>query len=322
MSGTQAYIVRRTLMVIPLLLGLSVIIFLLVHLAPGDPALAFVSEQNNDPEVLAQIREDLGLNEPLPVQYAKWLGHIVRGDFGLAYTFNSKPVLDLIRERAWPTIQIQALSIILALAVALPVGILSATRQYSFLDNSATVGAFMGLAIPQFWLALLLQLFLGVQLGWLPIATQGQDVDGLAKAKYYVLPVVVLAVPLIATFARFMRSSMLEVIRQDYVNTARSKGLAERNVLYQHALRNALIPMVTIIGLQLPRMLSGGVIVETIFAWPGLGLLGFEAILRRDYPIILALTVISGAFLLILNIIVDVIYVLVDPRIGYEGGSR
>ncbi len=321
MSGTRAYIIRRTLMVVPLLLGLSMIIFLLVHLAPGDPALAFVSEQNNDPEVLEQIREDLGLNQPIPVQYVKWLGNLVQGDFGLAYTFNSKPVLTLIKERAWPTIQIQALSIILALAIALPVGIVSATRQYSVVDNSATVGAFMGLAIPQFWLALLLQLFLGVQLGWLPIATQGQDVDGLAKAKYYVLPVVVLAVPLIATFARFMRSSMLEVIRQDYVNTARSKGLGERSVLYHHALRNALIPMVTVIGLQLPRMLSGGVIVETIFAWPGLGLLGFEAILRRDYPIILGLTIISGAFLLVLNIIVDIVYVLIDPRIGYEGGS-
>ena len=321
MSQTQAYIARRTLLVLPLLLGLSAIIFLLVHLAPGDPALAFVSEQNNDPEVLAQIRSDLGLDQPLPVQYAKWLGNIVQGDFGTAYTFNSKPVLTLIKERAWPTIQIQAMSIVLALVIALPIGIVSATRQYSWIDNSATVGAFMGLAIPQFWFALLLQLFLGVQLGWLPIATQGQDVEGFARARYYILPVVVLAVPLIATFARFMRSSMLEVIRQDYVNTARAKGLAERSVLYNHALRNALIPMVTIIGLQLPRMLSGGVIVETIFAWPGLGLLGFEAILRRDYPIILALTVISGAFLLVLNILVDIVYVLIDPRIAYDGNS-
>jgi peptide/nickel transport system permease protein len=210
------------------------------------------------------------------------------------------------------------MSIILALLIALPIGILSATRQYSALDNSATVGAFMGLAIPQFWFALLLQLFLGVRLGWLPIATQGQDVDGLAKAKYYVLPVVVLAVPLIATFTRFMRSSMLEVVRQDYINTARAKGLGERGVLYRHALKNALIPMVTVVGLALPRTLSGGVIVEQIFAWPGLGQLGFEAILRRDYPIILALTLISGAFLLLLNIVIDIIYVLVDPRIAYR----
>jgi peptide/nickel transport system permease protein len=322
MGQLQAYVIRRSLLVLPLLVGLSMIIFLLVHLAPGDPALAFVSEQNNDPEVLAQIRKDLGLDQPIPVQYVKWMGQIVQGDFGTAYTFNSKPVLTLIRERAWPTVQIQALSIVLALALALPVGIVSATRQYSWIDNSSTVGAFIGLAIPQFWLALLLQLFLGVRLGWLPIATRGQDVDGLERARYYVLPVVVLAVPLIAAFARFMRSSMLEVIRQDYINTARAKGLSERKVLYRHALRNALIPMVTVIGLQLPRMLSGGVIVEAIFAWPGLGLLGYEAILRRDYPIILALTVISGAFLLVLNIIVDVIYVLVDPRIAYDGESR
>lgn len=306
------------MLVIPLLFGLSVIIFLLVHLAPGDPALAFVSEQNNDPAVLEQIRRDLGLDRPLPIQYAKWVGNLVQGDFGTAYTYNRRPVLDLILSRTWPTIEIQGLSILLALAVAMPIGIISATRQYSLLDNTATVGAFMGLAIPQFWLALLLQLFLGVQLGLLPIATQGQDVEGLARARYYILPVVVLAVPLIATFARFMRSSMLEVIRQDYISTARAKGLDERAVLYRHALRNALIPMVTIVGLQLPRMLSGGVVVEAIFAWPGLGNLAWESILRRDYPIILGITVISGAFLLILNVIVDIVYAMVDPRITYE----
>src|SRR5690606_24422659 len=321
MSRIQAYVIRRILLVIPLLIGLSIIIFLLVHLAPGDPALALVSEQNNDPRVLEQIRKDFGLDRPLPVQYIKWLGKFAQGDFGTAYTFNRKPVLTLIGERAWPTIQIQALSIILALALALPVGIVSATRQYSWIDNSSTGGAFIGLAIPQFWFALQLQLFFAVQLGWLPTSTQGQDVEGLAKAKYYIMPTVVLAVPLIATFARFMRSSMLEVIRQDYINTARAKGLGERSVLYNHALRNALIPMITIIGLQLPRMLSGGVIVETIFAWPGLGQLGYQSILNRDYPIILALTVISGAFLLVLNIVVDVIYVLVDPRIAYDGES-
>jgi len=317
----HAYIIRRLLMIVPLLVGLSIIIFLLLQLTPGDPALAFVSEQNNDPAVIAQIREDLGLNQPIPVQYFKWARKLVVGDFGTAFTFNNKPVLELIGERAWPTIQIQGLSIILALIVALPIGIVSATRQYSAIDNSATVGAFVGLAIPQFWFALLLQLFLGVQLGLLPIATQGQDVDGIARAKYFVLPVVVLALPLIATFVRFMRSSMLEVIRQDYINTARAKGLDERKVLYRHALKNALIPMVTVIGLQLPRMLSGGVIVEAIFAWPGLGNLGYEAILRRDYPIILALTVITGAFLLVLNVIIDIIYVLIDPRISFGRSS-
>jgi peptide/nickel transport system permease protein len=317
MAGNSAYIIRRLLMVGPLLVGLSIIIFLLLQLTPGDPALAFVSEQNNDPAVLERIREDLGLNEPIPVQYFKWARKLVVGDFGIAYTYNSKPVLELIGERIWPTVQIQGLSIILALMIALPVGIVSATRQYSTIDNTATVGAFVGLAVPQFWFALLLQLFLGVQLGILPIATQGQDVDGLARAQYYVLPTVVLALPLVATFARFMRSSMLEVIRQDYINTARAKGLDERKVLYRHALKNALIPMVTVIGLQLPRMLSGGVIVEAIFAWPGLGNLGYEAILRRDYPIILALTVITGAFLLVLNVIIDIIYVFIDPRIGY-----
>jgi peptide/nickel transport system permease protein len=317
MAGIQAYIIRRILMIVPLLIGLSMIIFLLLQLTPGDPALAFVSEQNNDPVVLEQIRRDLGLDQSIPVQYFKWAQRLAVGDFGTAYTYNNKPVLSLIGERTWPTVQIQGLSIILALIIALPIGVISATRQYSTIDNTATVGAFVGLAVPQFWFAMLLQLFLGVQLGLLPIATQGQDVDGIARMKYYILPTVVLALPLVATFVRFMRSSMLEVIRQDYINTARAKGLSERKILYRHAMKNALIPMVTIIGLQLPRMLSGGVIVEAIFAWPGLGNLGYEAILRRDYPIILGLTVITGAFLLVLNVIIDIIYVLIDPRIGY-----
>ena len=183
------------------------------------------------------------------------------------------------------------------------------------------MGALIGLALPQFWFALLLQLSLGVRLGLLPTATQGHDVEWPARVRYYILPVLVLALPLIATFMRFMRSSMLEVIRQDYVTVARAKGLGERAVLYRHALRNALIPMVTVVALQLPRMLSGGVIVEAIFAWPGLGNLGYEAIGRRDYPVILALTVISGAFILFLNVVVDVVYVLIDPRIAYGKSS-
>lgn len=315
--GTRAYIIRRLLLIVPLLFGLSVVIFLLVHLTPGDPALAFVSEQNNDPAVVAQIRKDLGLDQPWPIQYLKWAGKLARGDFGRAYTFNNESVLRLIGERTWPTVQIQALSILVALLLGLPIGMVSATRQYSLLDNASTVGAFVGLAIPQFWFALLLQLFLGVRLGWLPTATQGQDVGWPARGKYYVLPVLVLALPLIATFARFMRSSMLEVVRQDYITTARAKGLDERTVLYGHALKNALIPMVTVVGLQLPRMLSGGVIIEAIFAWPGLGNLGYEAIGRRDYPVILALTVITGAFILFLNVVVDIVYVVVDPRIAY-----
>jgi peptide/nickel transport system permease protein len=317
-AQTRNYIIRRLFMLIPLLLGLSVVIFAMIHLAPGDPALAFVSEQNNDPRVIAQIREDLGLNESLPVQYWRWASSVAQLDFGTAYTFNNKPVITLVGERVWGTIQLQALSLFLSLAIAIPIGIISARRQYSTVDNVSTVGAFLGLAIPNFWFALMLQLLLAVRLGWLPSSTAGQDVQWPDRGLYYIMPVFVLSLSLIATLVRFMRSSMLEVIRQDYITTARAKGLTERTVTYRHALKNAILPMITIIGLQLPRLLSGSVIVETIFAWPGLGDLGYRAILSRDYPVILALTVLTGAFILFVNVVVDAIYAMIDPRISFN----
>jgi peptide/nickel transport system permease protein len=305
-------------MLFPMLLGLSIVVFALIHLAPGDPALAFVSEQNNDPQVVAKIREELGLNESLPVQYWKWISHVARFDFGVAYTFNRKPVSTLIGERIVGTLQLQTLALLASIAVAIPLGIISARRQYSAVDNSSTVGAFLGLAIPNFWFALMLQLTFAVQLGWLPSSTSGQDAGWPQRMQYFIMPTLVLALPLLASLVRFMRSSMLEVINQDYITAARAKGLSERTVTYRHALKNALIPMVTIVGLQLPRLLSGSVIVETIFAWPGLGDLGYKAILSRDYPVILALTLLTGAFILIINVVVDVVYVLIDPRIAFD----
>lgn len=317
-AQARNYILRRAIMLIPLTLGLSIVIFALIHLSPGDPALAFVSEQNADPRVVEQIREDLGLNESLPVQYWRWLSKVATLDFGVAYTFNRTPVIDLVGQRAWGTIQLQILSLVLSLVIAIPIGIISAKRQYSAIDNAATVGSFLGLAIPNFWFALMLQLLLAVQLGWLPSSTAGQDVRWPDRGLYFIMPVLVLSLSLVATFVRFMRSSFLEVIRQDYITMARAKGLDERTITYRHALKNAIIPMITIIGLQLPRLLSGSVIVETIFAWPGLGELGYRSILSRDYPVILALTLLTGVFILVVNIIVDVIYVLIDPRIAFE----
>jgi peptide/nickel transport system permease protein len=316
-----AYIIRRLLFLIPLLLGLSIVMFTLIRLAPGDPALAMMSPTAaSNPQYLEQTRKNLGLDEPLPVQYLTWLGNMVTGDFGTAYTFNNKPVLGLIGERLWGTVQLQGISLFLGILLAFPVGILSATRQYSAVDNSVTIGSFIGLAIPNFWLALLLQVWIGVQLGWLPVISTGQnDAPWDERWRYFIMPVIVLTLPNIAYFARFMRSSMLEVIRQDYMTTARSKGLGSRTVLYRHGLRNALIPMVTVIGLQLPRILGGAVIIEQIFAWPGLGLLAYDAIGRRDYPVILALTMLTGAAVMIVNVLVDVVYALVDPRVSVAG---
>ncbi len=320
MANIGTYIARRVLLVVPLLVGLSLIMFVLVHLAPGDPVRAFISEQTTDPSFVEQARKNLGLDKPLPVQYAIYLGHLVRGDLGTAYTFNSRPVLSLIKDRAGATILLQALSLLVALLFAIPLGILSATRQYSWLDNSTTVGSFVGLAIPNFWLALLLQLFLSVKLGWLPtISTGWAQAPYPDRLKYLIMPIIVLAFPSIAYFARFMRSAMLEVLRQDYMTTARAKGLDSRVVLYRHGLRNALIPMVTVIGLQVSRLLGGAVIIEQIFAWPGLGLLAYDAITRRDYPVILGVTLVAGTFVLVINIAIDFLYVVVDPRVSLSG---
>lgn len=321
MHGTLAFVIRRFVFLVPLLLGLSMLMFALIHAAPGDPVIALMGPQAAaNPEYVEQARRNLGLDQPLPVQYVRWLGNVVRGDFGTAATFNNKPVMELIGERFWGTVQLQAIALGLGLLIAVPVGIISATRQYSTIDNTVTVGSFLGLALPNFWLALLLQLWLGVQLRWLPvISTDQANVPLEERWRYFLLPVVILALPNIAYFARFMRSAMLEVIHQDYVRTAKAKGLGESATLYGHALRNALIPMVTVVGLQLPRILSGAVIIEQIFAWPGLGLLAFEAIGRRDYPVILAVTLIAGAAVMVINVFVDVVYALVDPRVLLGG---
>jgi peptide/nickel transport system permease protein len=313
---------RRVLMLIPLLLGLSLIMFTLIQAAPGDPVLAMMGERAaSNPEYVEQARENLGLDDPLPVQYVRWVGNLVQGDFGTAYTFNNKPVLSLIGERFWTTIELQGIALMLGLMIALPVGIVSAMRQYSAIDNVVTVGSFLGLALPNFWLALMLQLWVAVELGWLPVLSSGQATAGFPeRIKYFILPVIVLTLPNVAYFARFMRSSMLEVINQEYMTVARAKGLNGRSLLYGHAMRNALIPMITVVGLQLPRIIGGAVIIEQIFAWPGLGDLAWKAIGQRDYPVILAITLLAGAAVMIVNIITDFVYVLADPRVSLTGG--
>ncbi len=315
---------RRVLMLIPLLIGLSLVMFLLLHLAPGDPATASLPPSAlANPAFVEQTRENLGLDKPIIVQYGYWLRNLATGDLGTAYGFNRQPVLELIGQRIWGTIQLQGVALVLALLVAVPVGVISATRQYSLWDNSVTIGSFIGLALPSFWLALLLQVWLGVKLGWFKIISTGQaDADWSERWKYFVLPVIVLTLPNIAYFARFMRSSMLETINQDYVTTARAKGLSNRSVLYSHALRNALLPMVTVIGLQLPQILGGAVIIEQIFAWPGVGLLAFDAIAKRDYPVILGITMVVGAGIMIAAVLVDLIYVLLDPRVSVAGSRN
>jgi peptide/nickel transport system permease protein len=315
--GIWSYLIRRTLILIPLMIGLSIVMFALIHAAPGDPVVAMMGPTAaSNPRYVEQARANLGLDDSLPEQYLTWLGNLLHGDFGTSYTFGNKPVIDLIGDRLWNTVVLQGISLLLGILIAVPIGIISATRQYSKTDNAVTIFSFIGLALPNFWLALLLQVWIAVKLGWLPVISTGQaNAPFPERIKYFILPVFVLVLPNIAYFARFMRSSMLEVKNQDYVTVARAKGLPNKTVLYRHSLRNALIPMITVIGLQLPAIIGGAVIIEQIFAWPGLGDLAVKAIGQRDYPVILAITLLSGAVVMIVNLLVDVFYAIADPRV-------
>lgn len=317
-SGVWSYLIRRTLILIPLLIGLSIVMFALIHAAPGDPVIAMMGPTAaGNPQYVEQARANLGLDDPLPVQYVTWLTNLLKGDFGTAYTFGNKPVLELIQDRFWATVVLQGIALLLGILIAVPIGIISATRQYSKTDNAVTIFSFIGLALPNFWLALLLQIWIAVRLGWLPVISTGQaNAEFPERIKYFILPVLVLVLPNIAYFARFMRSSMLEVKNQDYVTVARAKGLPNKTVLYRHSLRNALIPMITVIGLQVPTIIGGAVIIEQIFAWPGLGDLAVKAISQRDYPVILAITLLSGACVMIVNLLVDIFYAIADPRVS------
>ena len=305
----------------PLLLGLSVLLFGLIEIAPGDPALFFLSSGPSavavDPAMRLKIRHELGLDRPVHVRYVRWLSNVVRGDLGFAITYQA-PVSSLIGRAIPATFKLQVAALCVAILLAIPAGILSATRQYSLVDHGITSLSFLGLSVPNFWLALLLILLFSVKLGWLPSGGLGTADSTLGRLPNMVMPTLVLAAEYLASFVRFTRSSVLEVLRSDYVTTARAKGLADLQVLYRHVLKNALLPVATVVGLSLPRLVSGAIIVETIFAWPGVGRLAYDAILRRDQPVIMAITLVVSMTVIVSNLIIDVVYVLLDPRISYE----
>jgi len=314
----QAYIIRRILIMVPLLLGLSLFIFVLIRLAPGDPTLFYLPQDREmPPEVQERVMQRLGLDQPIHIQYIRWLTSAVQGDFGFAYGYG-EPALSLIWGRLPATVELQLTALLIALTLALPIGIISATRQYSFIDNVVTSFTFFGLSMPNFWFALLMIFLFAVQLDWLPAVGNGADRPFLVRLQYLIMPALVLALNDMALYMRFMRSSMLEVIRQDFIITARAKGLKQATILFRHALKNAILPMITIVGLSLPRLLGGSIIVESIFAWPGVGRLGYDAVLRRDYPTIMAITMLSATFIMIVNLLVDVAYSFADPRIVYD----
>ncbi|HNZ64409.1 MAG TPA: ABC transporter permease [Smithella sp.] len=318
------YIVKRTLFMIPLLLGITIICFFVMHLAPGSPT-DLQTEMN--PKASQEMKERLNalyeLDKPVYVQYASWLKKIGRGDLGVSFSSDHRPVADKIMERLPITILINLLSLLIIIAVAVPIGVLSAVHQDSLFDKVTTVFVFIGFAVPTFWLALLLMIFFGIHLGWLPISglrSLNYEYLGVWKqlvdlVKHLVLPVLVSAFGGLAGLSRYMRANMLEVIRQDYIMTARAKGLSERDVIYRHALRNALLPAITILGLSIPGLIGGSVIFETIFAIPGMGQLFYMSVMARDYPTIMGILLIGAILTLVGNLIADVSYAVADPRI-------
>jgi peptide/nickel transport system permease protein len=319
-----AYLVKRLLLMVPLLLGITLVSFVVIHLAPGEPTDV---QTDLNPKASAELRERLraqyDLDKPLHVQYGKWLGRLGRLDFGESFAQDRRPVFDKIVERLPVTILLNVLSIGLILAVAIPVGILSAVRRNSLFDHATTVFVFVGFATPSFWLALLLMDHLGVRLGLLPIAglkSLGHEYLGFPEriwdmARHLILPVFISAFGGLAGFSRYTRSNMLEVIRQDYILTARAKGLPERVVIGKHALRNALLPVITILGLSVPGLIGGSVIFETIFAIPGMGKLFYDGVMMRDYPLIMGILVMGAVLTLLGNLLADLGYALADPRI-------
>jgi peptide/nickel transport system permease protein len=326
------FVLRRLVLAIPLLVGITFVSFVVIHLAPGEPVVVQTGDMSvqANAQTVQLLREMYGLDQPLPVQYWRWLSRLVRLDFGRSFAPDARPVLEKIGERLPVTFFLNIVELAIIVTLAVPIGVLSATRQYSAFDKITTVFVFIGFATPDFWLALLLMILFGVQLGWLPISGLRslnweylsfwrQQTDFLS---HLVLPVLVATFGGLAGFSRYMRQSMLEVIRQDYIQSARAKGLSEGVVIGKHALRNAMLPIVTILGLSLPGLIGGSVIVESIFAIPGMGQLMVQAVFERDYPVIMGNLVIVSTLTLVANLVADVAYGLVDPRIRFGGRGR
>ncbi|NTW77066.1 MAG: ABC transporter permease [Syntrophaceae bacterium] len=318
------YILKRILFMIPLLLGITIICFSVMRLAPGSPVdLETQMNPKSSVEMKERLKALYELDKPIHQQYWSWLTKLSHGDLGISFASDHRPVAAKILERIPITILLEFLSLLIIIAVAIPIGVLSAVHQDSLFDKITGVFVFIGFAVPTFWLALLMMIFFGIHLGWLPISglrslnyeylsPWGQFVD---LVKHLVLPVFISAFGGLAGLSRYMRANMLEVIRQDYIMTARAKGLSERDVIYKHALRNALLPAITILGLSIPGLIGGSVIFETIFAIPGMGQLFYMAVMARDYPTVMGILLIGAVLTLVGNLIADVSYAVADPRI-------
>jgi len=308
------FIAQRLLQTIPVLLVVSVTVFSLIHMIPGDPVQVMVGD-SQDPEVVAAIRHDLGLDRPLYVQYVSWLGDALRGDLGMSIR-TRQPVTEIVVERAQPTLQLTMVALLMALSVALPMGIIAATRRNSGIDVGATTFALLGVSMPNFLIGLLLIFVFAIKLGWLPTSGYASVFDEPVRGlKFLILPALTIGMAMAAVITRITRSSLLESLDQDYVRTARSKGLLERRVVIGHALRNAMIPVVTVVGLQIGNLIAGAVITEYIFAIPGVGRLIVDSIFARDYPVLQGVVLFTAIGFILANLLADLMYAALDPRI-------
>ncbi|EZH65448.1 peptide ABC transporter [Bacillaceae bacterium JMAK1] len=311
------YILKRIVSLLPVLFVVSVVIFGIVHLTPGDPASYMLGEEAS-PEQVNELREELGLNDPIPVQYLNWLGGVVQGDFGDSY-FMNQSVLDAIFSHIGPTLSLAIVAEIIALSISIPIGIVAAIKRGTATDQSVMVVSLMGMAIPSFLLALFLALIFGVQLGWLPVAGYQPLSNGLWNhLQYLILPAISLGAIQAALIARMTRASMLEVLNTDYIKMARSKGMKERTVIYSHALKNAFLPILTVIGATFGALVTGAVVTETIFNIPGIGQLIINSIERRDYTIIQGIVLFVTLIYVTINLIIDLLYGFIDPRVRLD----
>lgn len=307
----SVYLGKRLLQLLPILLGMSIGVFLLVHFIPGDPAITILGEDYSEARA-AVVREELGLDRPLPVQFGIWLGNVLRGDLGRSL-FNNALVTNLLLARGTVTLTLAIVTTLFSLAIAIPMGVFSATHRDSWLDNLLRIVSIVGISMPVFWFGLLLMLLFSLQLGLLPPGGSPSTLGYRA----YILPALTLGIYNAALVTRMTRSAMLEVLEQDYIRTARAKGINERLIQYKHAFRNALIPVVTIVGLQFGNLLSGTVLTEFIFSLPGLGSLLIDSVYRRDFPIVQGAVLLTGIAFVITNLVVDMLYAALDPRIRY-----
>lgn len=302
------YIIARLLSTIPVLVIVSVLVFLMIHLTPGDPVQIMLGESGASAEQIARVRTQLGLDKPLPVQYGRFIQQLITGEVRSIRT--QQPVVRQFWRLFPNTLQLTLVSLVLAAVVGIVLGVIAATHQHSWLDTLAMAGSFLGVSIPNFWLALVLIYFFAVRLGWLPAT-------GAGSVKQLILPAVVLALQQTALIARLVRAHMVEVLQEEYIKTARAKGLRERSVLMAHALRNAFLPVITLLGLNFGYLLSGTVIVETVFARPGIGRYIVDGILQKDFPLVQGAVLMTATIYLLVNLLTDLSYAVIDPRISH-----